>query len=214
MTTTSEPPRSRSEDIEARYHALTEIGRALVQNLAQDTILQSIADWISGIVPFDRIGLMVYEQQTDSRRIFAITGRSRSAQSVVGTELTRDLHSHGWRAFDELRPIVSHLTQGTPLPLERRLYREGLRSLVALPLILNGEGMGTFNLASVSSGRFAEADITFLEEAAHQIALAIGNIRSGQEIAMLRAALENESTLARDERPGEDPFPEIIGRST
>src|SRR5262245_14303790 len=133
---TAEIPRLQSGEIEARYNSLTEIGRALVQNLAQDTILESTATLIGQIVPFDRIGLMVYEPQTDFRRIFAMAGRSRSVHSAVGTELTRDLQSHAWQAFDEQRPILSNLSPETIRPLERRLYREGLRALVALPLML------------------------------------------------------------------------------
>src|SRR5262245_13958472 len=209
----SEPPAGRSGDTEARYHALTEIGPALVRNLAQDSILESIVDWIAPIISFDRIGLMVYEPQTDSRRIFAISGRSRSARSSVGTELTRALHSHGWRAFDEQRPIVSHLSRNSRLSLEKRLYREGLRSLVAVPLILNGTGTGTLNLASEASGQYAGREITFLEQVADQVALAIGNIRSWQEIAILRARLEGEAPLPKAEDSRDDTFPEIIGRS-
>jgi len=208
----AETPKSLCGDIEARYSVLTEIGRALVQNLAQDTILESIADWIAKIVPFDRIGLMVYEPQTDSRRIFAMAGRSRSLYSVVGTELTRDLQSYAWQAFDEQRPILSHLMEGTRLPIERRLYREGLRSLLAVPLVLNGKGIGTLNVASEALDQYSNPEVAFLQQVAHQVALAIGNIRSGQEIASLRATLQREIALVEN-MESDDLFPEIIGKS-
>jgi formate hydrogenlyase transcriptional activator len=200
--------------LEVRYKTLVEISRALVKNLAQDTILTSVADLIGRIAPFSRIGLMIYEPETDSRRIFAIAGRSRSPLSRVGAELTRRLQSYAWQAFDGQRPVRrANLELGPRLPLEERLYREGLRSLVALPLTLSGKGIGTLNLASDVPDQYGEAEVTFLEEVAHQIALAIGNIRSSQEIAALRARLEREASYVQEERETNSRFPEIIGKS-
>jgi hypothetical protein len=39
----AEVPRRRFADIEERYQVLTEVGKTLVQNLAPDTMLESIA---------------------------------------------------------------------------------------------------------------------------------------------------------------------------
>ena len=191
-----------------------EISRALVANLAQETILASVAGLIARIAPFDRIGLMIYEPTTDSRRIFAIAGRSSSRRSRVGAELPRWLQSYAWQAFDAQCPVRrANLERGSLLPIEERLYREGLRSLVALPLILNRKSIGTLNLASEVPDQYGEAEVTFLEEVAHQIALGIGNIRSSQEIAALRAKLEREASSAREELETDNRFPEIIGKS-
>src|SRR5262245_36569723 len=214
MTKAADPPRSRSGDLEARYHALTEIGRALIQNLNQETILESIAEWIAWIVPFDRIGLMVYEPERDSRRIFALTGPSRSRLSAVGTDLPRSLRTYAWRAFDERRPVLADLGEEASSSLEKRLYREGLRSVLAVPLFLGGKGIGTLNVASRESDRYARDEVTFLEEAAHQVALAIGNIRSNQEIAVLRATLKREADSAERSSAVDLQSPEIVGTSS
>jgi formate hydrogenlyase transcriptional activator len=200
-------------DINARYKVLTEIGRTLIHNLAQETILESISALIGQLVAFDRIALMVYEPQTDSRRIFAMAGRSRSRLSTVGTELTRTLQSYAWQAFDRQQPVLSNLSRAPQLPLEQRLYREGLRSLVALPLILGGKAIGTLNLASETLNRYGKPEIAFLEEVTYQIALAIGNIRSHQKIATLRAALEKDEAVIKENKAN-SLFPEIIGKST
>ena len=121
--------------LQSRYKTLIEMSRALVANLTQEAILASVADLIGRIAPFDRIGLMNYEPETDSRRIFAIPGRLSSCRSHVGTELSRKLQSYAWQAFDGQRPVRrANLERGPRLPVEERLYGEGLRSLVALPL--------------------------------------------------------------------------------
>src|SRR5262249_8298318 len=144
---------------------------------------------------------------------FAITGRSRSELSKVGTELTRDLQSYAWQAFDEQQPILRSLSGETRLPIERRLYREGLRSLVALPLLLNGKGVGTLNLSSEQPQQYGDTEVKLLQEVANQIALAIGNIRSDQKIVSLRAALERDAALTIEKKEINSHFPDIIGKS-
>jgi hypothetical protein len=117
--------------LEARYKTLVEISRSLVRNLARNDILASLADLIWRIAPFERIGLMIFEPETDSRRIFANAGRSHSLLSRVGAEVTRQLQSYAWQAFDWQRPARAAPTWGVG---------RACRS--------NGKSIGTLNLAS------------------------------------------------------------------
>jgi transcriptional regulator with GAF, ATPase, and Fis domain len=93
-------------DATERYKALLELNNALIVNLSHEALLSSISTALSKVVRFDRAALVIYDPDSDSRRIAAIEGRSRSNVYPLGTELSRHLNSYAWRAFDEQRPIL------------------------------------------------------------------------------------------------------------
>ena len=197
-----------------RLRALLAINNALIVNLTQKTLLKSIATAIQGVISFDRAALLLYEEKSDSRRIFALDGHSRSSTFVLGFELARNAHSYAWEAFDKRKPSLRiDLYRDRRTPVEEALYEEGLRSLVAAPLLLNGKSIGTLNLGSQTAGQFHEADATFLQEIANQVALAVGNVQAHTEIARLKSQLEEDNAYLMEEIKDEHDFEQIIGRS-
>ena len=53
------------------------------------------------------------------------------------------------------------------------------------PLILGGNSIGTLNIASEKTNQYCEADAEFLCELGSQVALAVSNMTSYEEIAAL-----------------------------
>ena len=68
---------------------------------------------------------------------------------------------------------------------DRRLVREGLNSYCVAPLMVGGKSIGTLNLASQKINQYSEADAEFLCELGSQVALAVSNMTSYEEIATL-----------------------------
>jgi len=197
-----------------QLRTLLEINNALIVNLTQETLLKSIATAIQGVIPFDRAVLLLYEEKSDSRWIFALDGRSRSPKFVLGFEFGRDAASYGWEAFNSRKPSLrSDLRREVRTQTEELLYKEGLQSLISAPLLLKHQSIGTLNLGSQTSGQYGEADASFLQEIANQVALAIGNVQAHTEIARLKARLEEDNAYLMDEIKDEFDFEHIIGRS-
>jgi formate hydrogenlyase transcriptional activator len=61
--------------------------------------------------------------------------------------------------------------------------------------------------------RYSDEDAVFLQEVANQVALAVQNMQSYQEIATLKARLEKENVYLREELRAEHNFEEIVGSS-
>ena len=57
------------------------------------------------------------------------------------------------------------------------------RLLCVVPLILRGESIGTLSVVSREKDPYSEEDAQFLQEVAIQVALAIENMKSYEEIA-------------------------------
>jgi formate hydrogenlyase transcriptional activator len=76
-----------------------------------------------------------------------------------------------------------------------------------------GKSIGTFAVWSETQNRYTEADAELLREVANQIALAVANMKSYEEIASLKARLEKENVYLQEEIRTEHNFEEIVGDS-
>jgi formate hydrogenlyase transcriptional activator len=119
----------------------------------------------------------------------------------------------GW-VFDHRRPLVrGDLEKQQLYPTERHLIDEGMRSHCTAPLIVRGKCIGTVNISSKTKFQYSEKDAQLLQEVANQVALAVENMRSYEEIAELRAKLEKENVYLQEEIRTDHNFEEIVGNS-
>jgi formate hydrogenlyase transcriptional activator len=68
-------------------------------------------------------------------------------------------------------------------------------------------------VGSRATNHYSEADAEFLQEVANQVALAVENMQSYEEIATLKRKLEKENIYLREEIRTEHNFEEIVGGS-
>ncbi len=96
---------------------------------------------------------------------------------------------------------------------EERLVAEGIQSYCVVPLVAMGNSIGTFTVWSETKNRYSQADAELLQEVANQVALAIANMKSYEEIGSLKARLEKENVYLQEEIRTEHNFEEIVGSS-
>ncbi|HYK87730.1 MAG TPA: GAF domain-containing protein, partial [Acidobacteriota bacterium] len=165
---------------------LLEINNALVTNLSEDTLLYAISDAIRRVVPFDRAALTLYLPETGVFRYLGMESRLSSDYFRSGTEFAPKSSVSEW-VFDHQQAVVrGDLEKQQQYANDRRLVAEGLRSDCVVPLILRGSSLGTLNVGSVAKNQYSPADAEFLQEVANQVALAVENMRSYEEIAVLK----------------------------
>jgi formate hydrogenlyase transcriptional activator len=180
-----------------RYRTLLEINNALITNLTQENLLNAICDALRHVLPVYRAALTLYDPDRDSLRILALSTEWKLDSFRVGVEMDRKNSHSGW-VFDQQRPLVRRdLEKEMQYPIERRLLEEGIQSYCVVPLILGGKSIGTLNVGSDTKDRYSEADAEFLNEVANQVALAIGNMKSYQEIAALNTKVEHTAERYR-----------------
>jgi formate hydrogenlyase transcriptional activator len=81
------------------------------------------------------------------------------------------------------------------------------------PLVNRGSTLGVLTLAFSTEGMFDQAEVTFLEQVAAHIAIAIANARSHDQIAAVKEQLECERVYVEDEILAGAKFEEIVGSS-
>jgi PAS domain S-box-containing protein len=175
-----------SPEPEERTRTLLQINNAIVTSLRRDELLHAICEALRPVLPFDRAAINIYEPETDMLRLLALeTGHE--SQFVVGSALNRKDSASGW-VFDNQRPLLRRdLENEAQYEAERLALAEGIRSLCIVPLAFHGNRLGTLIILSKNIGQYTDTDADFLHDVANQIALAIENMKSYEEIAALNA---------------------------
>ena len=198
---------------EEKNRILLQINNAIITNLTQQALLHSISEALHPVFPFDRCAITLYQPERDSFRFLAVEGDLLSDYFKMGLELRRAETCGSW-VLEHLQPLVRRdLEKEQEYLNERRLAAEGIQSMCVGPLVFQGKCIGTLSLVSREKDRYSDEDAMFLQEVANQVALAIQNMRSYEEIDSLKARLEKENLHLREELRAEHNFEEIVGNS-
>jgi formate hydrogenlyase transcriptional activator len=198
---------------EEKHRILLQINNAIITNLTQQALLRSISEALHPLISFDRCAITLYLPERDSFRFLALEGELLSDYFHTGLELSRNETCGSW-VFDHQRPLVRRdLKKEQQYPNERRLAAEGIQSMCVVPLVYQAKCIGLLSLVSQQRDRYSDEDALFLQEVANQVALAVQNMQSYQEIAGLKARFEKENVYLREELRAEHNFEEIVGNS-
>jgi GAF domain-containing protein len=194
---------------------LLEINNAIISNLTRDSLFQAITKALRQVVSFDRAVLPLYDPEKDVFQTFALAGPSLPGHvHDVQTEIRRHGTGAGW-VLDHRQPLLRrNLEAERELAADEMLLAGGIRSYLIVPLIARDRILGALFLGSSTPNQYSAEDVGFLEEVGQQIALAIENMLAYEEIARLRARLEEENRYLQDEIKSEHNFEEIIGQSS
>ena len=90
------------------------------------------------------------------------------------------------RAFLDRKPVHVHdflSTEGEDFPVGReRARREGFRTALSVPLLREGESIGTIVLRRTEVHPFSDKQIALLQTFADQAVIAIGNVRLFEQV--------------------------------
>ena len=197
-----------------RHRLLLEINNAIIANLDRRSLFNAVSQTLGKTLPFDRASLTLLDRETDTLHVYALTDPMPSDPALkAGAEFSRG-GSHLAPVFDQKRPLIRRDIQvGQRIGLEDRLLEQGLRSYVASPLMRQGDVFGTLNVGSRAPDRYSEGDVDLLAEVAQQVALAIENMLAHEEIAALKARLEQENLYLQEEIDVDHNFGDILGES-
>ncbi len=198
---------------EEKYRIILEINNSIISTLRLNELFLAIASVIDGKLPFDASALALYKSEKDVFEIYPFGELLGSKKLAPGAEIPRVGSHVGW-VFDNRKSLIADdlsLEQG--LPFDKILFEEGIRSYVVTPLITGERIIGTLNLGGKTPNKFEGVETEFLSLIGKQIALAIDNARSHEEIEKLKNQLEMENVSLQEEIKTAYNFEEIVGES-
>jgi formate hydrogenlyase transcriptional activator len=201
-------------DSEQRKCSLLEINNAIINNLTQQALFLSAYEAIRRVVPFDRAAFLLYKPESKCLNLISMDSDQESDFFRLGKDYDLEASSiSAWVLENQMPVMRGDLDLEQESAGDRRLVMEGIKSYCVVPLVAMGRSIGTFTVWSEAKNRYTHADAELLQEVANQVALAIANMKSYEEIANLKARLEKENVYLQEEIRTVHNFEEIVGSS-
>jgi formate hydrogenlyase transcriptional activator len=201
-------------DSEQRKCTLLEINNAIINNLTQQALFLSAYEAIRRVVPFDRAAFLLYKPETKCLNLISMDSDQESDFFRLGKDYDlKETSISAWVLENQMPVMRGDLQREQESAGDRRLVMEGINSYCVVPLVAMGKSIGTFTVWSEAKNRYTHADAELLQEVANQVALAIANMKSYEEIANLKARLEKENVYLQEEIRTVHNFEEIVGSS-
>ena len=200
------------ENSAAGYRLLLEVNNAIISNLTREALFRAITEALRKVVPFDRA--VLYDAENDALRTFALEGPELPGHAHdLHRDISRQGTAAGWVLDHRQSRLRRNIEVEPRVPADEIMVAGGVRAYVCVPLMARGRAIGALLLQSFTPDRYLPEDVPLLEEVAKQIALAVENMRAFEEIARLRAKLEEENRYLQDEIKSDHNFEEIVGQS-
>jgi PAS domain S-box-containing protein len=154
--------RAEAEAVAQMVRSLQSVSDTALSHLALDDLLPELLDRIGEILGADAVSVLLTDSDADGLVLRASRGAAAS-DGGQSRPVARD--SFPARVARERRPIL--IGDGRDA--------DGLRSLIGVPLIAEGEVKGVVTVGSAATDRFDDNDASLLALVADRAALAIGN---------------------------------------
>ncbi len=197
------------EDISARKQAQTQLERAnarlqllhvvdqaIIGVRSPQEITSTVLHRLVEATHAARASILLYDNAQTEFVIFAVNSLG---STTVGPGVRGSLSPERLHALQKRRSVQSDVLRDVDEPLgtvRRRLYVEGLRAYVSVPLFVGDESIGQLNLFSMSTEPFPDEQIEIAQEVAAQAAIALYQAQLVEKIEAHNATLE-ERVAAR-----------------
>jgi GAF domain-containing protein len=187
----------RTRDLEALYRA----DETLYRSLHLDEVLQALVDVAADVLEADMTSVLVWDERHEK----LIPGATRGFRPETVAQMT---HAPGegitTRVALSGEPIAVEDAANDPRVAHRITDSEGIRSLLHVPIKVNGEVFGVFGVNYRQQRSLAGEEERVLLALAHRAAVAIENARvyaeSEERLKELEALYRADETLHRSLR--------------
>ncbi|HVO95964.1 MAG TPA: sigma 54-interacting transcriptional regulator, partial [Terriglobales bacterium] len=186
------------QSLNVELRTLLDINRAVGRHLDRDSLFGALANCLKTLVPTARFGI---ELPIDGDRLQGhilstmVEGGTTTEPTVLparGTACDWVLQNHTWfiagccEEFRERFPVTYEV-----------MTSQGLESLCALPLVSGERALGALFFMAMERDAYGRLRREFLEQVANQVAIAVANMKSYEEIATLNASIAAAATRRR-----------------
>lgn len=151
-----------------------EIDRSILSTLETQEILETISSMVTRLIPADRVTVVLISRERGGFVYKAGFGIKLAKGTFVpfrDTSATEVIQMGRPQFASDLA------SEKDILPLEGMLLDEGYHSHIRVPLTVEGEIVGLFNVGSKKVGAFVSEHLTILERLAAQTSVALKNAR-------------------------------------
>ena len=177
-----------------RLNILSEIDQGILAAKSPESVARVVVNHIRQFIPCRRVGVTLFDFEANEAVLLAVDD-SDGTELTQGIRISLEPFEHEIKAGRQGRITVITGLRLRGLVTEA-LYAEGIRSLVGVPLISQGELIGSFTLGLGTSdpGAFTREWENFARLVAERLAIAIQQARLHEQVQ--RHAEELERSVA------------------
>jgi serine phosphatase RsbU (regulator of sigma subunit)/anti-sigma regulatory factor (Ser/Thr protein kinase) len=164
-----------AEEALARLGDVQRVTEAALAYLDLDDLLSELLDRVVDILEVDTSAILLVEE--DGRMLAARAAKGLEEEVERGFRLPIGRGFAG-RVAATQAPVVIPDLDNSPITVVNPLMREkGIRSMLGVPLLVEGEVIGVLHVGSLTQREFGEADVELLRLVADRVALSIERSR-------------------------------------
>ena len=188
--TNQEERAAASADAVIRLEDVQRVTESALAYLDLDDLLRELLDRVTDILEADTAAVLLVEEGGRTLAARAAKGLEEEVERGFTVPVGRGFA--GRVAFTREPVVIEDLDQAAIRPVNPLFYEKGVRSLLGVPLVVEGEVIGVLHVGSLTRREFHEGDIELLQLVANRVALSIERSRlmvQGQIAATLQRSL-------------------------
>jgi len=178
--------KQRLESALNKTQSLYDIGKAVTSSLNFTEVLNTIVQLATKAMDAKACSIRLLDEEERLLRLGAAYGLSEEYLSKGPVDLERSLVDRG--ALRGKAVAVPDVTKDPGFQYPEEAAKEGIRSVLCVPLSVREKPIGVLRLYTGESHRFTDEEIEFLSTLANQAAVAIENARTYQRLEDLEQA--------------------------
>jgi PAS domain S-box-containing protein len=185
--------RAETEAALEQVRAIQSVTEAALAHLDLDGLLAALLDRIGDALIVDTVAILLVDEDEQVLVLRAAKGIEEEVEAGVRIPVGQGFAG---RIAAERRPIVLDDTAHADA-LHPLLPEKGVRSVLGVPLIVEGRMLGVLRVGTLHHRRFTEADVGVLQIVADRVALAIDHARLYEAAQCARAEAEQAGLAVR-----------------
>jgi signal transduction protein with GAF and PtsI domain len=174
---------------------LAEVGQIIASGRYLEEVLQLIVNIIAKMMQARVCSIMLVDAQKNELVIKAAKASSEEYWRKPNLKIGNSLVS---RVVKEKAPLmVRDVTKQEGYQYPELATKEGIRSLLSVPMILKDHAIGVLNVYSADERTFSNEDLRLLSTVADQVALAFENTKLNVAVQETREALQTRKLVER-----------------
>ncbi len=212
MATPQSETQALSDD--QRYRALLAVSEAIVSHRDLSALFHALAERLHEVVRFDYLALVLYDAETNTMRPHVLEGFEGNPRPVEPS-ISVESDPVGWVWQNQQWLIISDPDDAAVCwpKFSERASQFGIQTVCVLPLTALGRRLGSLAFASKQPAAYANADLSFLQLVANQVAVAAENALAFEQIEALKSKLAKEKTYLEEEVRSDHNFGDIVGEN-
>jgi formate hydrogenlyase transcriptional activator len=195
-----------------RLKLLLNVTNQITSSLELREVLRAVSSNIRDVMHYDAVFVSLVDSASGTPRLYVLD--FPQSKGFINEETVYTISGAGKRVLETLKPLVVDLSDPAAVPPEiyDKVVAEGLKSACLIPLVNRGRVVGGLTIARATETSFAPEDVEFLSQASGQIAIAIENALTFEEVCKLRDKLAQEKLYLEEEIRSDSGFERIIGK--